>query len=375
MPSDSAPATIVLTIDGLNVFMLGLHGNTSVETQAFDTLAAKGIAFEFAFAPSYELQTAMSQILKMAGDQWVTSKIPGGSTFVSDCGVAIAVAESAAFDSIISIESDAPLDSTGPAAELADTRAADFFAAAIQAAQSLEDGDLLWLHFSGLSQVWDAPLAMRQQYRAMEDPEPYADHKPPNYAFDVDADDPDLLISAQQACFAQVAVIDRMLGIFLDSIAQHPKCQSAVVIVAGLRGYHLGEHGYVGIANDLYAQSLHIPLLVQLPEDAEPFQNRRSHALVQTALISDWIVNAEKVKDYCAIISDPDSRPLFFAAEKTAAVQTAAWKFLRHVDNAGVISEQLFAKPDDRWEVNDVARRCPGMVEELEALLSENFSR
>ena len=28
---------------------------------------------------------------------------------------------------------------------------------------------------------------------------------------------------------------------------------------------------------------------------------------------------------------------------------------------------RLYAKPDDRWEVNDVANRCPGVVEELQA--------
>ena len=370
MPSDSVPATIVLTIDGLNAFMLGLHGNTSVETPAFDAFAADSIAFEFAFAPSCDLRTVMNQMLSGTDDQPVTTRIHGSSTFLSDCDVAITVAESAAFDSVIAIE---PSHSSVPADRLSDTAAADFFAAAIEAVQALDDGDLLWLHFSGLSRIWDAPIAMRQQYQATDDPEPYADHTPPNYAFDADEGDPDLLISAQQACFAQVAIIDRMLEIFLDNVAQHPHGQGAVLIVAGLRGYHLGEHGYVGIANDLYAQSLHVPLLVQLPEDAEPFQNRRSHALVQTNLIGDWIADAEKVKDRCAIISAPDSNPLFFTTEKAAAVQTAAWKFLRQIDGEDGISEQLFAKPDDRWEVNDVARRCPGIVEELEALLSKKF--
>ena len=369
MPSDFVPATIVLTIDGLNAFMLGLHGNTSVETPAFDALAAESIVFEFAFASSCDLRTALQQMLFDTDGQKVTTQIHGSSIFVSDCDVALDIAESASFDSIVAIESE---DSNVPAEGMAETRAADFFAAAIESIQSLEDGDLLWLHFSGLSQAWDAPLAMRQQFQAMDDPEPYADHKPPNFAFDVDQDDPDLLISAQQACFAQVAVIDRMLEIFLENVTQHPHGQSAVLIVAGLRGYHLGEHGYVGIANDLYAQSLHVPLLMQLPEDAEAFQNRRSHALVQTGLIGNWIVDAEKVKDHCAIIIAPDSQPLFFTAQKSTAVQTAAWKFLRTIDTEGAISEQLFAKPDDRWEVNDVARRCPGIVEELGAQLEDH---
>jgi hypothetical protein len=31
----------------------------------------------------------------------------------------------------------------------------------------------------------------------------------------------------------------------------------------------------------------------------------------------------------------------------------------------------LFAKPDDRWEANEVASRCPDAVEQLDAALDE----
>jgi len=303
-----------------------------------------------------------------SGDQPVTATLQGSSTFVSDCTVAVAAAESAAFDSIIAVEQK---QTAAPAENLAETQAADFFAAATEAIGTLNEGDLLWLHFSGLSSAWDSPIELREQYRAMDDPEPYADVNPPNHPFAPEKDDPDLLVAIQQACFAQVVVIDRMLGIFLEHLDQHPTGKSADVLIAGVRGYCLGEHEYVGIANDLFAQSLHVPLLVKLSDDNEPFQNRRSHELIQTSLIGDWIGNAKRAQDHCAIIVGADSQPLIFNSGQHTAVQTTAWKFLRQVDKDGIVSEQLFAKPDDRWEVNDVARRCPQIVEDMNALLED----
>ncbi len=346
--------------------MLGLHGNTSVETPAFDRLAVESTSFDFAFAPSCDSHRIFESMFTDGRDQPITATVEGSSKFVSDCSIAIEAAESAQFDSIVAI----PATTVHAAAQsAAQTQAANFFAAATEAAETLCQGDLLWLHYSGLTGAWDAPLAMRQQFQSLDDPEPYADVKPPQFAFDAEQDDPDLLVSVQQSCFAQVAIIDGMLGIFMDQLTQLEIGESAVAIIAGLRGYELGEHGYVGPASNLYAQSLHVPLLMRFPDGDEATKNRRSHRLIQTSTIGDWILNSQGAKDQCEIIMDKDAPPIFLSSKSAASVQTAQWKFLRWTDEDGVIFEQLFAKPDDRWEVNDVARRCPQIVEELEELL------
>ena len=46
-------------------------------------------------------------------------------------------------------------------------------------------------------------------------------------------------------------------------------------------------------------------------------------------------------------------------------IRTPAW-YLR---SAG--EPELFAKPDDRWEVNNVTCRCPEVVEGLQAALAQ----
>ena len=361
---------IIITVDGLNSFMLGLHGNTSVETPAFDRLAVESISFDFAFASSCDCYSVLEAMFRGAHDQPITALIESSSKFVSDCPTAIEAAESAQFDSIVAIS---PVEGGAAAESVAQTQAADFFAAATEAVEALEQGDLLWLHYSGLTGPWDAPIAMRQQYQSLDDPEPYGDVKPPTFTFDADRDDPDLLVSVQQSCFAQIAIIDSMLGVFMDHLAGHEVGQSAVVLVAGLRGYELGEHGYVGPANNLYAQSLHVPLLVRFPDADEAAKNRRSHCLIRTSIIGDWVLDSKTVKDQCEIIMDKDSSPIFLASKSAAAVQTAQWKLLSWTDDQGGGVEQLFAKPDDRWEVNDVARRCPQIVEGLQELLKKEL--
>ncbi|MEN6497302.1 MAG: hypothetical protein ABFD16_23645, partial [Thermoguttaceae bacterium] len=47
------------------------------------------------------------------------------------------------------------------------------------------------------------------------------------------------------------------------------------------------------------------------------------------------------------------------------AIRVPAW-YLRDAE-----PPELFVKPDDRWEVNDVADRCANLVEPLQEVLAE----
>ena len=55
----------------------------------------------------------------------------------------------------------------------------------------------------------------------------------------------------------------------------------------------------------------------------------------------------------------------------TQSIQTHAWKLIRSDSGGQRPRRELFAKPDDRWEVNDVSRRCPQIVEALSNLLDQ----
>jgi hypothetical protein len=60
------------------------------------------------------------------------------------------------------------------------------------------------------------------------------------------------------------------------------------------------------------------------------------------------------------------TQPILSLAPGLAAIRTGDWKLIA----AGERSE-LFAKPDDRWEQNDVHNRCRDTVDELRAELAK----
>jgi len=52
--------------------------------------------------------------------------------------------------------------------------------------------------------------------------------------------------------------------------------------------------------------------------------------------------------------------------DSATAIQTDDWKLI-----TDGMQHRLYSKPDDRWEVNNVANRCQAELEELQKLLSD----
>ena len=385
--SENLRSVIVLTVDGLNPFMLGLYGNTMLETPAFDQLASCGVTFDFAFSHSCELGPAMERMLRgehgVSGVS-VTEMTDGRSVFVTDCDVAAQQAQKARFETIIDIAPPA----LERAEEIEQTRAALFFSAAIEAVEQMEPGDLLWLHFSGLSAAWDAPLEQRMQFTSQDDPAPYGLVQPPEQMFDEAVDDPDLLVSLQHALMAQVAIIDQLLGVFLQFIQTQEIASTSRLIITSPRGYALGG-GHIGIGKSLVGESVHVPLIVLDPGEKR-FVNCRSHALIQNSIVNRFIEmwcsqesadddsstdeeglsNSQIVERMCGeIFMDEQSAPIFYAGANQQAVQNRFWKLIGTQKSEHEVSWGLFVKPDDRWDTNDVSTRCPQIVRELQETL------
>lgn len=373
MSNDNPTAFIVLTIDGLNSFMLGPYGNTMLETSAFDRIAAAGITFDFALSHSSELANSLRRMLAASDEVYASQCVAGRSVFVTDCGIAAEIAQEAQFETIIEI--DSALKSTNRVAEkIGETRTATFFSAALEAVEQIQAGDLLWLHFSGLSQSWDSPMELRNQFVGPDDPEAYALSDPPRQSFDSAVDDPDLLVSIQAALTAQIAVIDQLLDIFLNFVAEHPIASKAHLAITSPRGYSLGGGGQVGIGTSLSSESVNVPLLLSLAGDEDRFSNVRSHSLVQNSLVAalieqlgqdvadhDW----QFLSSHCAVFTDDQSEPVFLDGKNERALQNRFWKLIHRQEENGDEQWRLYVKPDDRWDANDVSSRCPQIIEEL----------
>lgn len=369
---------IVISIDGLSAMMPGVYGNTSIETPSIDAMATTAMTFDFAFANSSDLATSLRAMMSATGKQPDNEVADGRTVFVSDCETAIACATEAEFETIIQAKVTI---ASQPADEIAETRAAQFFSTAIAEIESVTAGDLIWLHYSGLSQQWTSPVGLRETFAGPDDPTPWSLVQAPNFPFDPEIDDPDSLVAVQHAMFAEVTVVDRMLGLFLDSINEHPVAANATIVLTSPRGFSTGSSNRVGVGESLQGDSVHVPLIVRQGGDGTQaeFVNRRSHALVDNAQVGQLIADGNSAvhiaqwlreRDREFITGDAD--PCFLKRETQTAVVTDAWKLIETTVSQPPSSRvQLFARPDDRWEVNDVSTRCPSVVEELKRLLAD----
>jgi len=395
---DVPPNAVVLVVDGLSAAMLGAYGNTWFETANFNRLAARSIVFDYAFSSSTNLEHAYrkfwtpdrqvgldepNQTRNILIDQ--IAKLGASTNLFTDEPLVADSSLAKSFDQVMQI---APVvtDKISDADE--DTELANFFAQATSWLLELEPGSLAWIHSRGLMGAWDAPHQMRVSLAGEGDPEPDNFYQPPSGLFDLEQDDPDDLLGFQQACAAQVMLLDRFFGVLLDLLENDPTWKSTLVCFTSTRGFPLGEHGMLGHDQERpsnYNESVHVPLMVSVPDDPEFRDLRcvRNKSLRQNDLIGDclsiWFADNRSVEQFNSLafdVADLQNQAVVIESDgisrSSISIQSQAWKLIKNTSNqepANGDQLELYAKPDDRWEVNDVSRRCPQTVEALSAVL------
>jgi arylsulfatase A-like enzyme len=254
--------------------------------------------------------------------------------------------------------------------------------------------DLLWIHSQAMQGAWDAPYSWREQFCDEEDPPPPHATQPPAGPLPGDPD-PDELQGWLWAYAGQVALLDWCLGPLIE------RCRTAadptLLIVMGARGYPLGEHGHWGdSAQVLHTDRLHVPLLMTCPR-AMGGAVRDQHLTQPVhvyATLCDWFGIPTPTflhsKSLLSVLVDEDpgdgshndrssDLPLAYSCLSDYwTLRTPAWNAC-FSPRDGVAdwsaSEasrcQLYLKPDDRYDVNNVADRCEPVVRAFRALGGE----
>jgi len=313
------------------------------------------------------------------------------------------------------------------ATSVEETHLAGFFASAIGELTSAQEPFCLWLHTGSLGQLWDAPLELRDQYRDEDDPKSSDSAEVPYRRLPPDSD-PDELLAIVHAYAGQISLLDLCLGGLLDCVAGLPGAENTLLAVLSARGFPLGEHGRVGACDEaLYAELTRMPLMLRLPDGRGA--SERTQALVQPpdlhATLLDWcgqpIGTGERTgtgSEHTARSSNAQtdcevpvpvlshslaghSSPAFgrsllpivegksevvrdractvVSAEERAIV-TAAWAMRLGAGASGgsrgmrdrgpsdgtEAAVELFSKPDDWFEVNEVTDRCGEVATEME---------
>jgi arylsulfatase A-like enzyme len=381
---------LVIAVDRLHVGYLGCYGSTWVATPAIDRLAAGGFVFDQAIVDTLDPSVAYDSWWRGTHAAERTGDRPGATfaevaaraglkpLLAADDPAVLGHAAGAAFDDAWELPQFAPEAAT--AADIHSTHAAQAFAAASQRLGELAEPFALWLHVGTLGGAWDAPASFRERYRDEEDPPIPTFTALPSRTLPADVD-LDERFAFALAYAGQVSLVDACLGGLLEHLEEAGRDRNTAVLLCGLRGLALGEHHRVGLDDErLYAENVHVPWIVRLPDGRGRL--RRSQALVQPcdltptaaellgatdvavssgfgrSLLPPVVGEATRVRDRAPIVGRDE-----------LGLRTPRWSLRCPRVAAGddELRAELFVKPDDFWEVNDVADRVPVAVEELRA--------
>lgn len=383
-------SAMVVVFDRLGSSYLGPYGNTTFSTPAFNRLAAESLLLDFGFADSPDLARIYRSFWQGSHAFDETNDAPALFARAKEQGLPVVLLTDEprvarhALAAGCEVELVAAPRQAKSASAPEETQLAQLFYRAIERLAAMESPHLLWVHAASLDREWDAPLEMRERLADEEDPEPLSLVVPPSLHLPPDHD-PDERLGLVQAYSAQVILADMCLEILLDAWKEFPLRESTMLAIAGARGFPLGEHGGVGSRSEsLHHELLAVPYLFRLP-GGEGGATRHP-PLVQPAdfgaTIADWLALPALARpswgqSLLPLVRDEVPAGLHAAASLTGGEQslrTPAW-FLRspaagQEDPHDQPSAELYAKPDDRWEVNEVADRCGEFAEELRAYLA-----
>ena len=203
-------------------------------------------------------------------------------------------------------------------------------------------------------------------------------------------------LELQNTYAAAVTVFDAQLGFVLDPLRASGLLDETLFCVTARSGLPLGEHGMIGAPRPwLHDELVHVPLVMRLPQAAEA--GLRPGALTQPVDLRPTFLEALSSADPRASAVDSNTfgkmhgrslwplirdqateiRPFAVAAMRAGGasrlVRTPDWVLHLHQEQAGAEQArgpQLFAKPEDRWEVNDLYQQQVERGEQMERALN-----
>lgn len=364
-------SAIVLVIDRLGAGYLGPYGCTWLETPALNQLASQSLLVETCLAESPDLQRAYDKLWGGTPSHLPTALTTAGlhTALLTDEAAVAEHPYAAPLHERNVLTPGAAVEATS----VEETSLAALFAAAAEWLQGAREPFLLWIHAQGMQGAWDAPWDMRGALADEEDPPPPRFVAPPTERHTAEID-PDHRLGLAQAYAAQVQVLDECLGRFLAAMPTKSVADQPLFILTAPRGYPLGEHGCVGSADEaLYAELIQVPLLLRLPD--------RVGAAARTQQIFQLGDVASTVRAWCLGTGISDlltvahsgaalGREVGVSSSRgQRALRTPAW-FLREDLRGSEPVRELFVKPDDRFEVNEIASRGGEIVEQMLAQLA-----
>ncbi|AMV37949.1 Arylsulfatase [Planctomyces sp. SH-PL62] len=267
---------------------------------------------------------------------------------------------------------------------------------------------LLWLDLFSPHGPWDLPDPYRDQYATIE-PDEFESDDEGDLLDDSTDDEPEIdvedvpvlidvpagavgdvigeaeLYRLRRTYAGAVTLVDRWLGELFDALERTGRDQDTLLIFTSDQGEPLGEHGFVRRFRPwLYEELIHTPLIIRLPGGKHG--GIRHQAIVQTVDILPTLLGFFGVRppDDAPPIHGRDLLPLI-RGEQTKirdyacmgmdveefAIRTHVWHMILPLvdDPEEPRRPELYRKPEDRWDQNNVIEQHVEVAEHLELTL------
>jgi hypothetical protein len=367
--STAAPAPlIVVAIDRLPAWIMSAYGASWVGQPEIAGLAARGIVFDRVIATSDDPRSTLADILAPLGGLEPATVVTDAETGPPGVSVEADIRR-------VPVRADGRL-ATDPAL----TNLGRLFATAEATIRQLRTGEgegsvsgrrLVVVEATSLGVAWDAPEEFREAYQAPDDPPPPPGGGVPSFVADADTD-PDVLVGIRHVFAGQLTLLDGALGRLLAVAGA-----GATVLLCGLRGLGLGLHGRVGPGPmPPYGELVHLPAI--LVDSGGRMAGQRYDGLATPADLGATlaalagIVQPGGRGQSLAGLYDgwraPSRDRVIVRGEAGAAVVTSGWHAVLPADAASAMP-RLYAKPDDFFELCDVADRSPDVAGEVGRLM------
>jgi hypothetical protein len=388
-------SVIVVVLDRWGAGQAAPLGATSLEMPFTNRLAASALTGSFCISDSGDLERVYRSYWTGfhaadprelgASEHWL-SQVDVASLLVTDEPLVRDHDLARHFEEKLILPSSAGETS---ADEVAETHLARLLFAAGEAILNLSSPHVVWIHARAMEGPWDAPLVLRQSLADEDDPKTPEFVTPPSRRIE-GAKNYDELLGIAQAYGGQVLALDEVLGALVDVLDQRPAevVENTLLVVTSPRGFPLGEHSVIGAgANLLYSELLHVPLFARLGRGryGEAGALQRTCAFIQpvdvAAAISHWLgapgLEGAWGRSVIPLATYPDPAALPPPLWRTALAvgsndatraesyfTTPGWALRTSPSRDGDEPLlELFAKPDDRWEVNEIGSRAVGARE------------
>ena len=399
----------MLVIEGLGIGLVGAYGASTADTPTLDRMAAQGLVLDQCFVDSQSTHRQLrslwtgSHALQADSLSWnlwhgyaapwsESADFAGSARLLTDSRPVAELAEQSGCPQVTLIEPEEPQQ---PASDTAHCAVVELLATAASELAS-GPGGLVWIHSRGLQHAWDAPQDMRARFADPDDPEPPNEVDPPKIAVNASTD-PDFVVGWGQVAAAQTSVIDEAISAIRAAVAQRADAATWSWLFTSLGGVPLGEHGWLGwgypqlFGSELQTATIIVPAeplpvglrrpeLFQLPDLAATLAG-----LLQLDLPDNvWGRNAFGLG--AAQSPDrwsPELRLAMVADNQRCWLRSPAWAAVLEnweSDTAPASQaemyhsspgDQLFVKPEDRWEVSQIADRRRDILANHRELVSQ----